>query len=199
MDLNKIEKQLYQSAKPFLSVMDNDSHTLDVLELAFRLLSGEGGERNIIIPAAILHDVGWSEVPEKIRLEARSPTRDIRLARIHELEGLKIAKNLLDKASNKDLPVVEILKIIDGHDTRKEAISLNDKILRDADKLSRYSALFWDITEWLETDPQTLYKGLESMAGKWFYLTLSKDIAHEKLIQRREEIKGRRLLTGVKK
>ena len=33
----------------------------------------------------------------------------------------------------------EILRIIGGHDSRKEPISLNDKVVKDADKLSRYS------------------------------------------------------------
>ncbi|MFC1862920.1 HD domain-containing protein [Thermodesulfobacteriota bacterium] len=188
MSLNETEKKIYQLAKPFLCVMDNDLHTQDVIDLSFRLLSKEGGERNIVIPAAILHDVGYSMVPEEIRVSGRRPGGDIKLVRMHESEGVRIASDILDKIADDSLPVNEILEIIDGHDTRKDAISINDKIVKDADKLSRYSATFWIIVERARIDPKTLCKNLESRAQKWFYLPSSREIANEKLIQRMEEI-----------
>lgn len=188
MKLNETENNLFRLAKPYLIVMNNDSHTQDVLDLAFRLISKEGGERDIIIPAAILHDVGWSEVPEEMRLEARTPKRDIRLARMHERASVKIAKKILAEAVNDSLQVTEILEIIDGHDTREEALSLNDKIVKDADKLSRYSEIFWDIIRWAGINPKILYRGLESKTEEWFHLPSSREIAHEKLLQRRQEI-----------
>lgn len=190
MDLNEVEKQIYGLARPFLCVMNNDSHTRDMLDLALRLLSGEGGERDVVIPASILHDVGWSRVPEKLRLKARAPDRIIRLVRIHEVESVRIAENILAEVAGDSLPVAEILEIIDGHDTREEALSLNDKIVKDADKLSRYSIGFWDIIEWSGIDPRKLLRGLESRAEKWFYLPRSKEIAHEKIPQRWKEITG---------
>lgn len=188
MDLNEIEKKIYQLAKPFLRVMDNDLHTQDVIDLSFRLLSMEGGERNIAIPAAILHDVGYSMVPEEIRLSGRRPDGDINFVKQHELEGVRIATDIFNEIADDSIPVNEILQIIDGHDTRKNAISINDKIVKDADKLSRYSATFWVIVEREGIDPKIFYKHLEFKAQEWFYLPNSREIANEKLIQRMEEI-----------
>ena len=188
MKLNKVENRIFQLAKPFLSVMNNDAHTQDAVDLAFRLLGAEDGERDLVIPAVILHDVGWSKVPEDLHLLTRKPGSDKGLTRMHEVEGVKIARSILDKMADHHLPVDEILEIINGHDTREKAVTIHDGIVKDADKLSRYSMTFWDIVQRSGIDPAELCDRLESRAREWFFLPLSKEIAEEKLRQRRHEI-----------
>jgi HD superfamily phosphodiesterase len=188
MDLNRIENRIFQLALPFLSIMNNDAHTLDAVDFAFRLLATENGERDIVIPSLILHDVGWSKVPKDLRSLTRKPGSDKSVTRMHELEGVEIARNILDNLADHYLPVDEIIEIINGHDTRVKAISIHDEIVKDADKLSRYSVAFWDIVQRSGIDPEELCVSLESRAREWFFLPLSREIAEENLRQRRREI-----------
>ncbi len=93
-----------------------------------------------MIPAMILHDVGWKMVPEDLHLKAYGPHAiypDVN--RIHEVEGAKIAAEILREAGYDDGQAAEIVEIIEGHDSRKEPLSVNDRIVKDADKLYRYS------------------------------------------------------------
>jgi hypothetical protein len=168
--------------------MGNDLHTQDAVDMAFRLLATEDGERGIVIPAVILHDVGWSKVPEKMRMLVRKPGSDNRITRMHEVEGVKIAGSILDKIFDHHLPIDEILEIVNGHDTREEAISIHDSIVKDADKLSRYSMTFWDIIQRSGIDPAKYCDDLALRGLKWFFLPRSREIAQEKLRQRRQEI-----------
>jgi hypothetical protein len=55
------------------------------------------------------------------------------------LEGVAIAENIL-RGLNYDPPLIEqITAIIDGHDTTKHARSIDDTLLKEADKLWRYT------------------------------------------------------------
>lgn len=186
--LNQKEKEIFQRAKPYLSESDNVHHTQDVIEFALKLLATEKGDRYIVIPAAILHDVGWCTVPEDVRAKVRSPGRDISLAKAHEVEGAKIAKEILNDILSNDSQVAEILEIINGHDTRDDAISLNDMIVKDADKLSRYSANFRSTCDWSGLTPQELSKDLEEEIEKWFFCSASRRMAKEELSKRKSEI-----------
>ena len=75
---------------------------------------------------------------------------------MHKEEGVKIARSILDKLADYLLPVDEILEIINGHDTREKAVSVHDGIVKDADKLSRFSMTFWDIVQRSGIDPAEL-------------------------------------------
>jgi len=61
------------------------------------------------------------------------------LAKVHELEGAKIARAILEKMHHPPERVNEIFRIIQGHDSRKKPITTSDRIVKDADKLTRYS------------------------------------------------------------
>ena len=63
MSDKSIFKQIYQLAQPYLNTRHNDIHTEMSMQLAYQLLSAEGGQESIVIPAIILHDVGWQKVP----------------------------------------------------------------------------------------------------------------------------------------
>ena len=47
-------------------------------------------------------------------------------------------------------------RVVDGHDTRTSALSLDDKVVKDADKLTRYGAGFWTIARLLSIAPDNL-------------------------------------------
>lgn len=174
-------EHIYTLAEPFLDTRDNDLHTRVAFGFAKRLLASEGGNEAVVLPAILLHDVGWKSIPEELHLKAFGPgDSDMSINRVHEVEGAKIAKDILEKVSYAPVLIQEIVAIIAEHDSRLEPLSLNDAIVKDSDKLWRFSK------EALEVDPKrfsiapevhTKWLGLQ--IEKWFLTRTGKKIAYE--------------------
>lgn len=82
----------------------------------------------------------WKAVPEDLQLTAFGPNRsNPQAARLHEVEGAKVARKILEGLDDPPEKVEEICRIIRGHVSRKRALSRGDRIVKDADKLFRYS------------------------------------------------------------
>ena len=191
--MKPVFKKIRQLAKPFLDTRHNDVHTAISTQLAFELLKKEGGDEDIVIPAVILHDTGWKRVPAELHLEAFGPnaTRP-ELNRLHETEGVKIAEEILQKLEYDPHKIKIILAIIDGHDSRPKSISLNDMIVKDADKLWRYSkaGFYIDIVRFAESHAEGLDRLRSNMSG-WFFTAAARKMAGDKLSKREKE-KNRR-------
>jgi hypothetical protein len=134
---------VWDAALPYLRTRDNDAHTLVSYGIARALLEMvPEGDPDVVLPAIILHDTGWSTVPEVVAFNAISPDRDGSLHHIvvqHEKEGARIAREVLSALGHSPAAIDEIVEIIDGHDTRLTAISLNDSLVKDSDKVWRVS------------------------------------------------------------
>ncbi len=140
--LKDVYKRIWELARPYLDTRKNDIHTEVSTGFAQRLLALEGGDEDIVIPAIILHDVGWKKVPEEVQLKAFGPKTSMpEWNRVHEVEGARIAGEILRKVNYDEDKSLEIQEIIQGHDSRKEPVSPNDGIVKDADKLWRYSEI----------------------------------------------------------
>jgi hypothetical protein len=138
--MDGIYGEIYRLAGPYLDTRDNDLHTRIAYSFALKLLEAEGGDEKVVIPAVLLHDVGWKTVPEELQLKAFGPGRnDLEINRIHEVEGARIAKELLQQVEYDPELVDQITEIILEHDSRHEAISHNDALVKDSDKLWRFS------------------------------------------------------------
>jgi hypothetical protein len=124
-----------------LKTRSNDLHTLYCYYFAEQLLAAyPEADETIVLAGILLHDVGWSTVPEDKQLESFGPHMQYpELRRQHEIEGAKIAAEILRELDYTEAEIAEICLIIDGHDTRAESQSLNDSLLCDADKLWRYT------------------------------------------------------------
>jgi HD superfamily phosphodiesterase len=179
-----------QLAKPFLDTRHNEVHSQISTQLAWGLLKREGGDAAIVIPAIMLHDVGWKAVPPELHLKAFGPgaTRP-ELNRAHEVAGVKIARSILETVSYPPAQTKLILKIIDGHDSRQAAISINDMIVKDADKLWRYtrSGFNIDVNRFGETFQEALAR-LRNNLDAWFFTKTAIEMAQEKLKRRKVEI-----------
>jgi len=186
MSDRSVFKQIYQLAQPYLNTRHNDVHTEMSMQLAYQLLKAEGGRESIVIPAIILHDVGWQKVPAALHLKAFGPkATSPEINRTHEQEGVKIAKKILMKVNYDKEKIAEILKIIDGHDSRKESISLNDSLVKDADKLWRFTQTGFDIDN--KRFEETVAEGLNRLRKylpRWFFTHTANQIAKEELQQR---------------
>jgi hypothetical protein len=69
---------LWEDAKPYLDVRNNDEHTLVAYAVAQQLLKFiPEADESTVLPAILLHDVGWKHVPQELLLDAigRHPKR----------------------------------------------------------------------------------------------------------------------------
>lgn len=190
--MKPIYPKIYERAKPFLQTRKNLIHTKIALRYALKLLKKVKGDREVVIPAVLLHDVGWKTVPENLHLTAFGPNRsNPKLTRVHEVEGAKIAREILEALYYPPEKVKEICRIIRGHDSRKRPISQSDRIVKDADRLFRYSRKGMAIDLDRFHIPRRNYLNfLEGQIEKWFFLSDSRQLASGELAQRRKETKG---------
>ena len=187
--MKSVFEKIRQLATPFLNIRHNDVHTEISTLLAFELLEREGGEEDIVIPAIILHDTGWKGVPADMHLKAFGPnTSRPELNRLHEVEGVKIAQEILQQVKYDSSKTEKILEIIDGHDSRQKPLSLNDMIVKDADKIWRYtkSGFYIDIDRFGESHGEGLDR-LRSNLSEWFFTVTARKLAAEKLSNREKE------------
>jgi len=186
--LNRIELPIFRLAKPYLQARNDELHTRNAIKFAFRLLTLYKAERTVVIPAMILHDVGWSTVSEEIITKTCRPHPDKNLLKIHEDESLKIARDILNEVGYDTDAMAEILEIIDGHDTRNEALSVNDQIVKDSDKLTRYAGNFWFLAQRVPVTLEEFTASLERLIDQWLSLPDSREMARVELARRRMEM-----------
>lgn len=102
------------------------NHARKVLGFAEDLLREEKADWHIVIPAAILHDVGIKIAEAKYGSSA---------GHYQEKEGPEVARKILLKMSLKKEDIEEICGIIAHHHSPGKVDTLNFKILYDADWL----------------------------------------------------------------
>lgn len=155
---------IWLAARPWLDVRSNDEHTLISYRLALALLDRhKEADDAVVLPAILLHDVGWKVFPpEKIVLAVGPNAKYPELQRQHEIEGARIARAELEQL-DCHVDIDRVVAIIDGHDTRKAALSLEDAIMKDADKLWRFTGHgIATIGDWFGIAPKDTVAMLES-------------------------------------
>ncbi|TFC29881.1 HD domain-containing protein [Cryobacterium sp. TMT2-18-3] len=91
--------------------------------------------------AILLHDTGWACVDE-IKIISEGFGTNWRQAQIrfeHEITGCEIAREVLPGLGYDDAFITRVTDIIDGHDTRPVSHSIEDSLVRDADRLWRFT------------------------------------------------------------
>lgn len=120
------QKLLKELEEYFGSDRKRINHAKKVLDFAEELLKQEKADWHIVIPAAILHDVGIKIAEEKYSSSA---------GHYQEKEGPEVAQKILLKAGIKKEDIEEICAIIRYHHTPGKINTLNFKVLYDADWL----------------------------------------------------------------
>ncbi len=191
--MKPIYQNIFKQAKPYLRTRKNLIHTKIAFRFALELLKWEKGDEEVVIPATLLHDVGWKTLPENLHLTAFGPNpSNPKLARIHEVEGAKIADAILKGLHYSPEKIKEICQIIRGHDSRKMPISRSDRIVKDADKLSRYSRIGVTIDSDRFHIPRSEYLPfLERTINRWFLTPTARKIARKELLLRNSEKVGK--------
>jgi HD superfamily phosphodiesterase len=186
--MGTIHDRIYDIAKPYLDTRENDVHVSLSYTFARRLLDYyPDADEDIVLPAILLHDVGWKIVPEEKQSGAFGPnSRDTETRRLHEIEGSRIAEEILRSLNYNPVKIAEIKAIIDGHDSRKEALSINDALVKDADKLWRFTPIGVNIDHArFGIDRNSYLAYLGNIIEQWFITPEAADMAREALNETR--------------
>lgn len=150
---------IWRAVVPETRARSNDIHLPISLAYAERLCAAYPmAHRGVVRVAILLHDTGWGRVDES-RILSEGFSGDWRKAEIrfeHERQGCLIAQEVLPPLGYDAAFVSAVCGIIDGHDTRKEAESLEDALVRDADRLWRFDLAGIALASgWFDLDPAT--------------------------------------------
>ena len=197
MNWEQFTIELFKLAEPYLKVRDDILHTRIVHQYAVSLLEKEAGDKKIVEPAVILHDVGWSQLKsEEIKIAFGVHAKGEKakqLNRIHEIEGARIAREILAKLDYDRSFTDEIARIIERHDSGKNPQTIEEKIVKDADRLWRVSKIgYYHEMERQNTTHEVRYRFLTQNMGKWFFTKTARELANIELQERVKEYGDKR-------
>lgn len=161
---------VWRKAEPYMRARRNDIHIPLSFDWCQSLLAVlPEGDRDVCSLAILLHDIGWYTIDmERIISEgfrSDNPLQsDVRY--LHEAEGVRLGTEVLRTTGWSGEVITQVCEIIDGHDTRATPHHLNDRIVRDADKLWRFEATGIAIAcEWFGTTPRAYADTLEAQVA----------------------------------
>ena len=198
--LRQKDQAIWEKALPYLDVRSNDEHSIHSYHLLQRLLAVyPEGNADVLLPAILLHDTGWKQIPAEKILHAFGPNNKYpELTRQHELEGMTIAEKVLQDLAYPVALIEQVQQLIDGHDTTKHARSLNDSLLKDADKLWRYTPHgVKTIQSWFEIPKAEVFDILENFVMPGFLTDFGKNAAQVLLCAARTDLQMATLLQPI--
>jgi HD superfamily phosphodiesterase len=177
-------------AEPYWQTRSNEIHVPESFELARRLLEVHPeADEDIVLPAILLHDCGYFLVPEEDHLKglAGAPIGwEADVTRRHEIEGARLAGEILGRVGYDPLRTARIQEIVDGHDSRAAALSLEDALVKDADKAWRFTQSGVRVCHvWMNRTPEDFMDFVESRIDDWFLTDAGRNLAHELLAESR--------------
>ncbi|WP_369227953.1 HD domain-containing protein [Streptomyces sp. R39] len=178
--LSGILEDVWERALPHLDVRSNDAHALYTFGLASALLDEVPQARpDVVLPAALLHDTGWTAVaPDQILAAVADPVSNRETVRTHEREGARIAARILADLGYPPELTAEIAAIVDGHDTRDHTLGPDDAVVRDADKLWRLTPHgLWTIASWFGLDATQALRLVSERVGDQLYTPAARAMA----------------------
>ena len=162
---------VWRAGEPYMRARKNDVHIPLSFAWAQRLLDElPGADRDICSLAILLHDIGWysidmEDIIEKGFSGPNMMQSDVRY--LHEAEGVRLGTEVLRETGWSEDVIAQVCEIIDGHDTRTEPHHLNDRIVRDADKLWRFTVTGVSVAcDWFKTTPHGYANRLETQKAQ---------------------------------
>ena len=122
-------------------------HSLEVMDLLINYKGDIKINLDVLIPVAIMHDIGHSGILPEYFKYVTGPEKLINGKLVHMLVGAKIATDILEEVKYPKLQSKEIINIIAVHDADQlQGISLekwydteNKKAFHDLDSMDRYT------------------------------------------------------------
>lgn len=149
---------VWRRAEPYMRARKNDVHIPLSFAWAQKLLDAyPDADRDVVSLAILLHDIGWYSIDmEDIIEKGFGPNMmqsDVRF--LHESEGVRLSRIVLEETGWPETMIRAVGEIIDGHDTRSSARHLNDSLVRDADKLWRFTVTGVSVAcDWFRMNPR---------------------------------------------
>ena len=139
-DLSRYDP-VWRAAEPYMRARKNDVHIPLSFRWCVRLLEHfTQADRDVCLLAILLHDIGWWAIDMETIISDGFRGENILQSDVryrHEAEGVRLAVPVLRGTGWDDAIIAQVCEIIDGHDTRPDPRHLNDRIVRDSDKLWR--------------------------------------------------------------
>lgn len=133
---------VWRAAEPYMRARRNDIHIPLSFTWCVKLLEHfPEADADVCLLAILLHDIGWWAIDMEEIIEQGFRSENILQSDVryrHEAEGVRLARPVLEQTGWSEVIIAKVCEIIDGHDTRPEPRHLNDRIVRDSDKLWRY-------------------------------------------------------------
>ena len=180
-------KKMWQLALPYLKqgiVKDFVAHTKNVVKAMELILEKERGDKDILIPAAILHDVGWSKVPAELQKNTDEDDR-IEALKLHIKYALPIIEEMLKGINYGKERIERIKEIVFAHKFQ-DPKDFDKQLLIDADTLSDVfrEQFYSDAKEYGKT-PKEMY---EFRKKNKFYTKTARKIFEKELGKRKKEL-----------
>ncbi|HXD66714.1 MAG TPA: HD domain-containing protein [Solirubrobacteraceae bacterium] len=185
--------RIYALAEPYWQTRSNEIHVPESYALAQELLTAHPEvDPDIVLPAVLLHDIGYMAVPSDDHLKGLAGAVkgwEPDITRRHEIQGAALAGEILAEVGWDAGRTAAIQDIVDGHDSRAEAVSREDELVKDADKLWRYTESAVRICHsWMELTPEAFMEWVGSEIDRWFFTAAARDIARRELAASREAL-----------
>ncbi len=169
--LNKKYKKIFNLAKRYYKKgrEKDDIHHLKVAEMMQEILKEVPLDEEIMMSAALLHDIGYAKIPK----EKRKTHWAKKVKADHMKYGAEMAKEILSKADYPENKINKICHIISIHDNPELGIPIKTKeakALKEAD-------ILWMTTEeafWLDVKRRP-----QLTAGDWLEI-LTKRFTEDK-------------------
>lgn len=183
------EVEIWDKAFPYQDKREDVGHAEHVLYFAFKLLEYIQAERAIVIPAAILHDTGWGDLIPKVlpKYEPFSEgfrKNEQRYRDLHQKAGVEISQRILEEVGYPEKYKSTIVEIVAQHDTRVGFFCPEDGVVRDADKLWRFTLRQTQMDYYAKKPEQFQDDRLQELKKPgFFYSEISRHIAGVELEQ----------------
>ena len=161
--------EVWRTSEAYMRARKNDVHIPLSYAFARELLKQyPDADEDIVSLAIILHDIGWYSIDMRDIIEKgfgpNMMQSDVRF--LHESEGVRMSREVLEKTNWPESVIAAVGEIIDGHDTRPQARSLNDRLVRDADKLWRFTVTGVAVaSDWFRMTPRQYADRLEQQVS----------------------------------
>ncbi len=185
--MGKSFERVWKLALPYLKqgkAKDYLIHTRGVVKAMELLLEHEKGDEKTLIPAAILHDIGWSKVPLKLQ-KSNNESERIEALKLHIKLAPPIVEEVLNEAGYKKDRIEKIVAVVVAHQFQKPK-DLDKQLLIDADSMAdAFKEQFYSDAKAYGKTPRELY---EFRKNNKFFTKTAKELFAKELEKRRKEI-----------
>lgn len=183
--MKEIYKKILQQTTPYLKKAKKKDfvlHTKWVIKSMEMLLTKEKGKEDILIPAAILHDIGWSKVSLKLQKARKNPEAKKALE-LHLKYAPPIVKKILNNLGYGKNKIEKVISVILAHKFQNPR-DLNKRLLIDADTLSDiFKEPFYE-----DAKQYGIIQNYNFRKENKFYTKTAEIIFKKELSKRKEEI-----------